>query len=105
VTSGETTSAAPPTMSGKAKKNGLATPPVSATRRVATVSATEPSTTNFAVPSVSDGSRSWMTTTNSPEKASRTRIAGWVSFQSPVAATIAVVVSRKIHETIRTTRS
>ncbi len=33
---GETTSAPPATISGKAKKNGLATPPVSATSRVAT---------------------------------------------------------------------
>src|SRR5204863_72218 len=37
VIGGETTRAAPPTISGNAKKNGLATPPVSATRRVATV--------------------------------------------------------------------
>ena len=88
VIGGETTSAAPPTMSGKAKKNGLATPPVSATRSVATVIATDPSTTNFAGPSVSDGSRSWTTTTNRPEKARRMRIAGSVSGHSPVAATI-----------------
>ena len=40
-----------------------------------------------------------------PENASRMRIAGWVSGHSPVAATIPVVVSRKIQATIRTTRS
>ncbi len=102
---GETTSAAPPTMSGKAKKNGLAAPPVRATRRVATVIATEPSTTNLAGPSVSGGSRSWTTTTNSPANASRMRIAGSVSGHSPVAATMTVVVSRKTQATIRTTRS
>ena len=102
---GETTSAAPPTNSGNAKKNGLASPPVRATSSVATVIATEPSTTNLAGPSVSAGSRSWMTTTNSPAKASSTKIAGWVSGHSPVAATIAVVISRKIHDTMRTTRS
>ena len=92
-------------MSGKAKKNGLLSPPVSATRRVATVIATEPSTTNLAGPSVSGGSRSWTTTTNSPANASRTKMAGCVSGHSPVAATIAVVVSRKTQETTRTTRS
>ena len=92
-------------MSGKAKKNGLSTPPVRATSRVATVIATDPSTTNLAWPSASPGSRSWTTTTNMPENASRMRIAGWVSGHSPVAATIPVVVSRKIQATIRTTRS
>src|SRR3954470_4253513 len=105
VIGGETTSAAPPTMSGKAKKNGLATPAVSATRSVATVIATDPSTTNFAGPSVSVGSKSCTTTTNSPEKARRIRIAGSVSGQSPVAATMTVVVRRKTQATIRTTRS
>ena len=105
VIGGETTSAAPPTMSGKAKKNGLATPPVSATRSVATVIATDPSTTNFAGPSVSGGSRSWTTTTNRPENARRMRIAGSVSGHSPVAATMTVVVRRKTQATMRTTRS
>jgi hypothetical protein len=33
------------------------------------------------------------------------KIAGWVSGHSPVAATIAVVASRKTHDTTRTTRS
>ena len=64
VIGGLTTSAAPPTISGKAKKNGLAWPPVSATSRVATVIATEPSTTNLAGPSASAGRRSWTITTN-----------------------------------------
>ena len=48
VIGGLTTRAAPPTMSGKVKKNGLATPPVRATSIVATVIATEPSSANFA---------------------------------------------------------
>ena len=102
---GETTSAAPPTMSGKAKKNGLSTPPVRATSRVATVMATDPSTTNLAGPSVSDGSSSWTMTMNRPDMARRTRIADSVSGHSPVTATTAVVLSRKIHDTMRTTRS
>src|SRR4029079_10551650 len=105
VIGGETTNAAPPTVRRKAKKNGLATPPVSATRSVATVIATDPSTTNFAGPSVSDGSRSWTTTTNRPEKARRMRIAGSVSGHRPVAATMTVVVRRKTQATMRTTRS
>ena len=66
VIGGETTSAAPPTISGKAKKNGLATPPVRATSRVATVIATEPSTTNLAGPRASAGSRSWTTSDEQP---------------------------------------
>ena len=102
---GETTSAAPPTISGNAKKNGLAPPPVSATSSVATVIATEPSTTNLAGPSVSGGSSSWTITMNRPAKASKMKIAGWVSGHSPVAATMTVVVSRKTQDTTRTTRS
>src|SRR6478752_9512074 len=102
---GETTSAAPPTISGKAKKNGLAPPPVRATSNVATVIATDPSTTNLAGPSVSGGSSSWTTTMNSPANASNTKIAGWVSGHSPVAATMTLVVSRKTQDTTRTTRS
>src|SRR6478735_515216 len=95
---GETTSAAPPTISGKAKKNGLATPPVRATSNVATVIAADPSTTNLAGPSVSGGSRSWTVRTNRPDSASRTRIAGSVSGHSPVVTTTTVVASRKIHD-------
>src|SRR6478752_8823215 len=99
VIGGLTTSAAPPTINGKAKKNGLAWPPVSATSNVATVIATEPSTTNLAGPRVSSGSRSWTITTNNPANASRTKIAGCVSGHSPVAATMTVVVSRKTQDT------
>ncbi len=46
-----------------------------------------------------------MITMNSPAKATSTRIAGCVSAHNPVTATTAVVVSRKIHDTTRTTRS
>ena len=92
-------------MSGKVKKNGLWTPPVSATRNVAAVSATEPSTTNRAGPSASAGSRSWTTMTNSPARASSTRIAAWVAGHSPVTATIVAVAMRKTQLTMRTTRS
>ena len=42
---------------------------------------------------------------NSPANASNTKIAGWVSGHSPVAATMTVVVSRKTQDTTRTTRS
>src|SRR3954452_488588 len=105
VIGGEPTGAAPPTMSGKAKKNGLATPPVKATSNVAPVSATDPSTTNLAGPSVSDGSRAWTTTTKSAANASRMRIAASVSGHSPVTPTMTVVARMKTHATIRTTRS
>ena len=100
-----TTSAAPPTISGKAKKNGLATPPVRATRRVATVIATDPSTMNLAGPSVSGGSRSWTITTNRPDRASSTKMAACVSGHRLVAATMADVVRMNTQATIRTTRS
>ena len=92
-------------MSGNVKKNGLSTPPVNATRNVAAVSATEPSTTNLPGPSASEGSRSWTTITNRPASASNTRIAAWVSGHSPVTATIVAVAMRKTQLTMRTTRS
>jgi hypothetical protein len=105
VIGGLTTSAAPPTISGNAKKNGLSWPPVSATSRVATVIATEPSTTNLAGPSVSAGNRSWTTTTKIPVAASRMRIAACVSGHRSVATTIAPVMRMNTQATIRTTRS
>ena len=105
VTRAETTSAAPPTMSGNVKKNGLSLPPVSSTRRVANVIATLPSTTNFALPSEVGGSRSWTTRTNSPAVARSAKIAGCVSGHRPVTATIVDVARMKTQLTIRTTRS
>ena len=105
VTADETTRAAPATMSGNVKKNGLRTPPVSATRNVAAVRATEPSTTNRPGPSASDGRRSCTTMTNNPDRARSTRIAACVSGHRPVTATIVAVAIRKTQLTIRTTRS
>ena len=43
---------------------------------------------NLAGPSASGGRRSWTVTTNRPDRASRTRIAGCVSGHSPVATTM-----------------
>ena len=57
--------------------------------------ATLPSRTNFAVPSAPAGNRSWTTRTNTPAAARRTRIAVWVSGQSPVTATIIDVARMK----------
>ena len=71
VSDGETTNAAPATMSGNVKKNGLATPPVSATRMAAPLRATVPSTMNREDPSASAGRMSWKTMTNSPASPSR----------------------------------
>ncbi len=88
MTRGETTSAAPPTISGNVKKNGLSWAPVSRTSSVANVIATLPSTMNLAVPSEFGGSRSWITSTNRPAAARSAKIAGWVSGQRPVTATI-----------------
>ena len=105
VARGETTSAAPPTISGKVKKNGLLSWPVSRTRIAAKVMATEPSTMNLALPSDSAGTRSWTTRTKNPARASSTRMAAWLSFHRPVTATIVVVDRRKIQATTRTTRS
>ncbi len=102
---GETTSAAPPTISGNVKKNGLFSAPVSSTSSVAKVIATLPSTTNFAVPSERGGSRSWTTRTKIPANARRAKIASWVSGQSPVTATIMNVARMNTQLTIRTTRS
>src|SRR5215210_3874767 len=92
-------------MSGKTKKNGLVSRPVNITRRVANVIAIDPSTTNFAGPSADDGSRSWTTRTKRLASASRTKMAGWASGQSPVTATIVDVAAMKTQLTIRTTRS
>jgi hypothetical protein len=77
VIRGETTSAAPPTISGNVKKNGLFSAPVSSTSSVANVIATLPSTTNFAVPSERGGRRSWTTSTKTPANARRAKIASW----------------------------
>ena len=99
------TSAAPPTISGKLKKNGLSIPPVSSTSSVANVTATEPSRTYLAGPSASLGSRSWTTSTNRPASARRAKIVVCVSGHRPVTATITVTASRKLHATIRTIRS
>jgi len=87
------------------KKNGLWSRPVSTTSRVANVTATLPSRTNLAVPSAPVGRRSWTTRTNTPAAARSAKIAGWVSSQSPVTATIVEVARMKTHDTIRTTRS
>src|SRR3954451_23707372 len=100
VTRGDTTSAAPPTISGKVKKNGLWSRPVRTTRRVAKVMATLPSRTNFAVPNVPVGRRSWRTTTNNPAAARSAKIAGSVSRQRPVRATIVDAARMKTHDTI-----
>ncbi len=102
---GDTTRAAPPTISGNVKKNGLATPPVRATSIVATVIATDPSRANLAGPRASDGSRSWTTSTNTPARTISMRMAGSFSGQRPLTATIVVVASRKTQLTMRTTRS
>ena len=105
MTRGETTSAAPPTINGNVKKNGLSSPPVRSTSSVANVIATLPSMMNLAVPSEFGGSRSWITRTNRPAAASSAKIADWVSGQRPVTATITVVARMKTQLAMRTTRS
>src|SRR3954452_793041 len=101
----DTTSAAPPTMSGNVKKNGLDACPVIRTSSAANVIATDPSMTNFAGPSASAGSTSCTTRTKRPASATRTRIPGCCSRHSPVTATTTEVARRNTQATTRTTRS
>ena len=69
------------------------------------MSAAAPSRTYRADPSTSDGIRSWTRTMNRPPRARRTRIAGCVSGQRPLTATMTVVAIKKVQATMRTTRS
>ncbi len=107
VTDWDTMRAAPATISGKVKKNGLATPPVRATSIAAPVRPTDPSTMNLAEPRAFDGSSSLTRMRNIPANASRMRMACWFSGQSvpPMVRTMIAVTRMKIQLVTRTTWS
>ena len=102
---GGTTSAAPTTISAKAKKNGLGAPPVSMTTSVTKTIETTPSTMYFARPRALPGRRSWATSTNSPARPRMARIAPCRSAHSPLVDTRIPVERIQAHPAMRTTRS